>query len=198
MPRLFTGLEVPIAHRTALTLLQSGQPKGTRNIFRWIEPENFHITLRFIGNVSPRTADAIVEALDERDWQAPNIELSELKCFGGAKPTSIYAGIKANDSLNALAASQERLMQSLGLPPDTRRFTPHITIARCRGATADQVARYLSSQGEIFNLPPFRPHRFVLYSAREPQGGGPYRAEELFSFADSQTISHSYEETAIT
>ncbi|MEP0943302.1 MAG: 2'-5' RNA ligase family protein, partial [Rhizobiaceae bacterium] len=55
MPRLFTGLEVPAHIRAILSLKQAGIPK-----MRWIDPADFHITLRFIGDVSIRQADDIV------------------------------------------------------------------------------------------------------------------------------------------
>ena len=175
MPRLFTGLEIPASQRTALSLLQGGVPG-----MRWIEPSDFHITLRFIGNVSPRTADDIVEALSSRLWIAPEIRFSELSSFGGGTPTSVFARIVPDDALTNLSASQERLMQRIGLPCDPRRFTPHVTIARCRGVTPDKVARYLGQRGGFFTPPPFTPTRFVLYSARESVGGGPYRVEQAW------------------
>lgn len=177
MPRLFTGIEVPPAIRTTLSFLQT----GFKDV-RWIEPSDFHITLRFIGDVSPAMGDDIVDALSGRSWVAPTIQLDELKCFGGSTPKSIYASIAANDALSSLAASQERLMQQLGLPADSRRFTPHITVARCKGKAANAVAHYLGEHAGYFTPPPYIPTRFVLYSARESTGGGPYRVEEVFPF----------------
>ncbi|MDD9908310.1 MAG: RNA 2',3'-cyclic phosphodiesterase [Ahrensia sp.] len=177
MPRLFTGLEVPAILRTRLSFLQSGLDG-----VRWVEPGDFHITLRFIGDVSPRMADDICEALSGRDWTAPNIAPGELKAFGGSKPSSICVSISDDKKLQRLAASQERLMQCLGLPADSRKFKPHITLARCRGsAKSEQVARYLAQNGG-FSAPVFEPSRFVLYSARESSGGGPYHVEECWDF----------------
>ena len=89
-------------------------------------------------------------------------------------------------------------MQSLGLAADPRRFTPHVTIARCRGATSEQIARYLALQGGYFTTPPTKPSRFVLYSAREPQGGGPYRVEEVFSFTVNPLDPKAGEDYAVT
>jgi 2'-5' RNA ligase len=59
MPRLFTGLEIPSETALMLSMLRGGL-RGAR----WIDPENYHITLRFIGDIDDRTADEVVDALD--------------------------------------------------------------------------------------------------------------------------------------
>ena len=175
MPRLFTGLEVPAHIRAILSLKQAGTPQ-----MRWMDPADFHITLRFIGDVSARQANDIVETLSQRTWCQPEIHIGELKCFGGSKPSSVYASVLANETLVGLAASQERVMQQLGLPPDPRRFTPHITLGRCKKCSPEMIARYLSHNGEAWPGLSFRPTRFVLYSARESRGGGPYKIEHTW------------------
>ena len=58
MPRLFTALEIPSSIAFQLSLLRGGLPGA-----RWIDPENYHITLRFIGDIDPRTADEVGRAL---------------------------------------------------------------------------------------------------------------------------------------
>lgn len=175
MPRLFTGLEVPAHVRAILSLKQAGIPK-----MRWIDPADFHITLRFIGDVSIRQADDIVELLSQRSWSSPNIDIGELKCFGGSKPSSVYASVRADKALVDLAASQERALQRLGLPPDSRRFTPHVTVGRCKKCPPESIARYLSHHGEAWPGLTYVPTRFVLYSARESRGGGPYKIEHVW------------------
>lgn len=184
MPRLFTGLEIPPPLRTRLSFLQTGMDN-----VRWIEPGNFHITLRFIGDVGRRDAHMIVDALSSRSWVAPSVKLGELKAFGNSKPSSLYASVWDDERLTRLAAAHERLMQRLGLPPDGRRFTPHVTIARLRGGTKpESVARYLARNGG-FSAPAFEPARFVLYSARESTGGGPYVVEESWPLEHSDRMT---------
>ncbi|MGI9354074.1 MAG: RNA 2',3'-cyclic phosphodiesterase [Rhizobiaceae bacterium] len=181
MPRLFTGLEIPQMLRTRLSFLQSGL-----DTVRWVEPDDFHITLRFIGDVTPNDANAICEALSSRDWHTPKVTLGELKNFGNSKPSSIYASIKDDEGLSRLAASHERMMQQLGLPSYGRKFTPHVTIARCRNATKPlTVARYLAENGG-FSAPAFKPSRFMRYSARDSTGGGPYKVEETWDFVPDE------------
>lgn len=171
MPRLFTGLQIPQLQRTQLSLLQS----GLQNV-RWIEPSDMHITLRFIGDVSPSLAEEIAESLSSRSWCAPQVVLGELAAFGSKKPKSVHASVRLNQELSGLAAGHERLMQQIGLEPDGRKFTPHVTLARCRQVAIPKLAQWLASNGGFVSSP-FTPDRFVLYSARESTGGGPYVIE---------------------
>ena len=68
-------------------------------------------------------------------------------------------------------------MQRIGLPPEQRKYTPHVTLARLRGASERDVANYLSLRGG-FSTGPFPVDRFVLFSSRNSVGGGPYVVEE--------------------
>jgi len=174
MPRLFTGIELPQTQRTMLSLAQSGLPNA-----RWIEQEDMHITLRLMGDVERRRANDIVDALRAKSWNQPTIQLGELRAFGGSKPSSVHASIADDPILTRLQAAQETLICKLGLPEDHRKFTPHVTLARCRQATAEQVAHYLGQFGG-FSAPRFQPTSYVLYSAKESVGGGPYYVEERF------------------
>ena len=177
MPRLFLGLEIPPLQTQALAALQV----ALRDV-RWIEPSDFHVTLRFIGDVSPRAADDLVETIGARPRKAPRVALGELACFGGMKPRSLYASVARDDRLTALAEHLERLCRRLGHAPQTRRFTPHVTIARLNAATDTAgLARWLAAHG-AFRAEPFAAQRLALYSARDSVGGGPYRVEETFPF----------------
>lgn len=74
-------------------------------------------------------------------------------------------------------------MQRLGLPPDPRKFAPHVTVARLRGASPLAVADYIQSRGR-FHWGPIGIARFVLFSSRSGQGGGPYVIEETYPLGD--------------
>jgi 2'-5' RNA ligase len=86
--------------------------------------------------------------------------------------------------LMELQAEHERLLQRIGLEPEGRKFTPHVTVARLRDSTSHQVADYLSTRGH-FRAPVFEPERFVLYSSRDSVGGGPYVVEADYPFLES-------------
>ncbi|MEJ8476386.1 RNA 2',3'-cyclic phosphodiesterase [Roseibium algae] len=177
MPRLFTGLEIPSQTGLLLSMLQGGL-RGTR----WIDAENFHITLRFIGDIDDRTADEVAEALDRIRRDPIDIRLDGLGSFGNGKPHAVWARVQPNEQLAELQAEQERIIQRLGLPCERRKYTPHVTLGRCRTSSNEDVARWLSEHGD-FQASPFVAGRFVLFSAKASVGGGPYLVEEAYPLA---------------
>lgn len=171
MPRLFTALTLPDEVSMWLTGLRGGL-RGAR----WIDPENYHITLRFIGDVDHATADEVAHALDRVRRAPVTITLSGLGSFGSKKPHSVWARVEPTPELMELQAEHERLFQRLRLPPDRRRFTPHVTLARLRGTSAPDAAAWLSMRGGFY-APAFTADHFVLLTSRDSVGGGPYVEE---------------------
>jgi RNA 2',3'-cyclic 3'-phosphodiesterase len=174
LPRLFTGLELPEAVASQVALARGGVIGA-----RWLTPEDYHITLRFVGDVDARTARDIAETLGEIRRPAVSVRFEGLSWFGGDKPRAIVAKVKAEPTLVELQAEQERRLRRVGLPPETRKFTPHVTLARLRRVGPHAVADYLASRGALA-VDGFTAARFVLYSAREGWGGGPYVVEAAY------------------
>lgn len=183
MPRLFTALEIPRNAAMSLSLLRGGLPGA-----RWIDVENYHITLRFIGDIDGRTADEVVNRLDRIDRPEFQVNLTGIGSFGSKKPHSIWAGVSPSAEMNALQSEIERMCQRLGLPPDPRKFTPHVTLARLRHSRLDDVVHYLSGRGD-FRTSSFNVGRFVLMSSKESVGGGPYIVEEAFPLQEAWPVS---------
>ncbi|HEY8443142.1 MAG TPA: RNA 2',3'-cyclic phosphodiesterase [Xanthobacteraceae bacterium] len=177
MPRLFTGLELPAHIVEALSTLRGGLPGA-----RWIEPENYHITLRFIGEVDDTVAHEVASLL-ARVRRAPvELRLQDLHSFGGRKPRAVVARLAPTHELVELQAEHERMMQRVGLEPEGRKFSPHVTLARLRDSSSRQVADYLSLRAPL-HLPAFTVSRFVLFSSRMGGGGGPYVVEAAYPLA---------------
>ncbi|KGF67520.1 2'-5' RNA ligase [Hoeflea sp. BAL378] len=174
MPRLFTALEIPRDATMSLSLLRGGLPGA-----RWIDVENYHITLRFIGDIDAPTADELISAFDRIDRPSFPLSLSGMGSFGSKKPHSIWAGVSPSAELKALQAEIERICQRLGLGPDPRRFSPHVSLARLRNARVGDVVEYLGARGNFRTLP-FTVGRFVVMSSRDSVGGGPYVVEEAY------------------
>jgi RNA 2',3'-cyclic 3'-phosphodiesterase len=174
MPRLFTGLELPDAVAGQLALMRGGVVGA-----RWMEPGDYHITLRFIGDVDARTARDIDETLADIRRPKALVPFEGLSWFGGDKPRAIVAEVKTDPELMNLQAEQERCLRRIGLQPETRKYTPHVTLARLRNVRQASVASYLSERGGLF-IDPFEAERFVLYSARASLGGGPYVVEAAY------------------
>ncbi len=171
MPRLFTGLEIPESLGRSLAFLRGGLPGA-----KWIDVENHHITLRFIGDVDERTADEIAEELARVRRRRFEVRIEGVMAFGGKQPHSLVAKVAPSAPLAELQGEHERICQRLGLPAEPRRFTPHVTIARCKGSSHEAVAEWLALRGG-FSGGAFVAERFVLYSSRASRGGGPYVTE---------------------
>jgi 2'-5' RNA ligase len=174
MPRLFTGLEIPPDIAQSLSMLRGGLPGA-----RWIDPENYHVTLRFIGDVDDDVALEVVSLLGRVRRGPFELRLDGVMSFGSKKPRAVVATVSPSAALMEAHAEQERLMQRIGLAPEGRKYIPHVTLARLRDASNRDVADYLSARG-LFRTPAFAIERFVLFSSRASTGGGPYVVEESY------------------
>ena len=182
MIRLFTALGLPDDLRARLTALQGGIDRA-----RWVAPENMHITLRFIGEVADDRAHDIVAALDQIRTGCFPVTVSGTGRFGSADRTrALWAGVERSDALVALHQKIDRVLVDTGLPPDGRKFTPHVTLARfgggrdrSRDASAGRVLRWLEAQGGFFAMP-FEAREFILYESHLGRRGAAYAPVATF------------------
>lgn len=174
MPRLFTGLEIPAEVGQTLSNLRGCLPGA-----RWIDPENYHVTLRFIGDIDGASANEIAAMLWRVNRKPFEVTVQGLSSFGGRKPRAVVANIAPSRPLIELQAELERMMQRIGLDPEGRKFVPHVTLARLHDASSQDVADYLSVRG-YFPSRVFVAERFVLFSSRASTGGGPYVVEDAY------------------
>jgi 2'-5' RNA ligase len=174
MPRLFSGLEIPREISDRLAML-----KGGLDAVRWVEPENYHITLRFIGDVDGATAECFCEALARIRVKQFTLTLDGVGSFGRGHPRAVWAGVGQSVPLASLAHAHEQAALTAGLEPEGRKFHPHVTLARMNSGRASAVAKYLEYNG-AFLSPSFTATRFAVFSARESRGGGPYVVEQEF------------------
>lgn len=174
MPRLFTGIAVPepIAHE--LSFFRGGLPGA-----RWLTPEDYHITLRFIGDIGVPLANEIADGLETIRGRKMQVTMRSLGTFGGDRPRAVIAVVTPTDALLGLQADHERLVRRIGAPPDTRKFLPHVTLARLRRVSPESVATCIGSLS-VFRPLVFESESFVLYSSRDSTGGGPYRIESVY------------------
>ncbi len=171
MPRLFTALEVPAAVAQNLSMLRGGLPGA-----RWIEPSDYHVTLRFLGDIDDAQAHDVALELDSIRRPPISVTIESLSAFGGSRPRAIVALVRSTNELEALQADHERAARRAGLSPEPRKFTPHVTLARLRSSGSFGVAEYLTTRG-LFTQRSYDIDRFLLYSSRASTGGGPYLVE---------------------
>ena len=177
MPRLFTGIEIPADLGEHLALLRGGLAGA-----RWISPENYHLTLRFIGDVDMVVAEDAAESLSRIRRAGFPLRFTGIGALGTRKHHAVVAHVEPSPPLLELQAEHERILQRIGLPAEGRKYTPHVTLARLRGGNALAIAEYLTLRGGFFSGT-FSVDRFVLFSARNSVGGGPYVVEEAYDLA---------------
>lgn len=178
MPRLFAALQLPPDVAFDLECLRGGIDGA-----RWIDREAYHLTLRFIGDVDNRTAGELQYALSAIDGAPFELVIRGVGAFGGAKPRAVWAGIRQSDALMSLQAHCESACRRIGLAPEGRQFSPHITLARLKNgrASSDAVQSFIGRHA-LYESRPFEVTEFVLMSSRPSRGGGPYVVEERYPF----------------
>src|SRR5207302_6133134 len=127
-------------------------------------------------------AREIALLLDQVNRRGFELRFDGLASFGGRRPRAVIAAVVPISPLIELQAEHERLMQRVGLDPEGRKFTPHVTLARLRDASNQDVADYLSVRG-YFPTRVFTASRFVLFSSRASTGGGPYVVEDSYALS---------------
>jgi len=99
-----------------------------------VKPQNIHLTVRFLGDIFPPMVDAIYEEMKQVSFTPFTIELRGLGAFPKLSyPRVVWAGIrKGADELTDVFEQLEPRLRGLGFKPDTKGFSPHLTIARVR------------------------------------------------------------------
>src|SRR5260370_41356722 len=109
MPRLFTALEIPSEIVQSMARLRGGLPGA-----RWVEPENYHLTLRFIGDVDDALAEEIADLLSKVERPAVDLRIDGLDSLGVNRPRAGVPARSAAAELVELQADHERIMQRVG------------------------------------------------------------------------------------
>ena len=164
MLRLFVGIDLPPELKLRVSLLASGLPSA-----RWVDAGNYHVTIRFIGEVDEGMAGDIDTALLRIRAPRFAITLAGLGTFGDRQ---LYVAVERNEALTFLRDKVESAMVRLGLEPEGRRFTPHVTLARLKGADG-KLEAYLLEHG-LFRAKPFDVRHFSLVASYATKSGSIY------------------------
>jgi RNA 2',3'-cyclic 3'-phosphodiesterase len=190
--RLFVALEIPCAVRDNLTALmnelRAADASSSKNKARWVRPENLHVTLKFIGNVDAGKLDAIRAALAEVcSGSAVELRFRGLGFFPNEKrPRVLWAGIEASSNLAPLAASIDARLEKVGIPRETREYSPHLSLARFDppGISERLHAAVQESVGREFGA--VRTGEFHLFESKTRPTGAEYTRLASFSFAGAE------------
>ena len=172
--RLFVAIGIPERLAPLLNTLQSGVPGA-----RWVKPENFHLTLAFIGEVDGGLAQDIDTALLRIHGHKFEISLAGVGHFSdGNFARALYVPAGDNPALAGLQQKIDGALTRIGVRRDRKKYLPHVTLARFanKTETGHHFAQFLASHS-LFKCPPFTVETFALYSSMVGKAGSIYRVE---------------------
>lgn len=168
MLRLFVGIGFPPELKLRLSLLCSGIPG-----VKWVDPGNFHLTLRFIGEIAEDIAADVDDALSRLRARRFMLQIAGTGVFGGGTPHSLWAGVERTPELAGLRDKVEQTLIRIGLPPEPRKFAPHVTLARLRNPPLDKLGEFLAAHAQ-FRAAPLAVESFSLIASFQTKAGSVY------------------------
>ena len=171
--RAFFGLPVPEPQREVLAQFIAACAQLAPEV-RWTPKENLHLTIRFVGNVERAVVEAVADSLAQRPLAAFEMELGNVGTFGrGRAARVVWLGLRAGaDAAVALVVQVEEECLRAGLPPESRPYQAHLTLARARS----RIGARLPELPGMPHIEPWRADRLVLYSSRLTKAGAVYEA----------------------
>lgn len=147
-------LAFDIENNTVLNKLATAQSQlvKTGADLKLVEPQNIHITIRFLGNITPEMSEMIFNEMKKSKFTPFNVQIKGLGAFPNPHYSRvIWAGI--TDGANQLKSVFDQLeprLRSLGFSPDSKGFSPHLTIARVRsGRNKQQLAQFVTENEDF-------------------------------------------------
>ena len=181
MARLFIGLPAEEALQERLQSLSF--PESA--FLRQTPPEEFHVTLHFLGETSEDQCDRLRTALNDVTCAAFELSLTTAGSFGGrGRPEILWVGLQANPQLLALHAIIAACLRSLELPVETRPYAPHLTVGRMKKASPG-VAEEFQRVNATFHTA-HQVERFCLYSSNPNSPSDRYTIMESYSLPSSR------------
>lgn len=173
--RLF--IAIPLPDSVIQQLIELQQPIDG---VRWQNRNQFHITLKFLGETDPERVSGLQQSLEKIDLPAFSITLSGFGYFPkGKQPRVLWAGIRKNESLAQLHQRVEKSCTALGFDAENRPFKPHITLARVDGTSRRDVMSFIN-QHKKFRMPEVPVDEFVLYESKlHPKGAKHIRKDTI-------------------
>jgi 2'-5' RNA ligase len=176
MYRLFIATDFPDEIKEGLSSLCYGLPGA-----KWVDMAQVHLTFRFIGEVDGGVFRDIKSVLEDVEAERFSLQIKGVGCFPPRKaPRVLWAGVAKSDLMLHLKKKIDSQLMRLGIEPEKRKFSPHITLARFRQKPSiTRVADYLSGNG-LFSLPEFSVSEFHLYSSTLTPKGAIHQIEASY------------------
>lgn len=183
--RAFIAIEIPNQIQQAIHKATSNLRSELGAAIRWVSPENIHLTLKFLGDISPAQVDALTSTLRAQADSVPafDVEVGGLGSFPDVKRAHVlWVGLESPAELAALSRGIESACARLGYEPEKRGFSPHLTIGRVRqdvSAADTQKIRRALEAATIDSLGAVRVDSVHLFKSDLKRNGAVYT--KLFS-----------------
>ncbi|HVU31979.1 MAG TPA: RNA 2',3'-cyclic phosphodiesterase [Opitutaceae bacterium] len=177
--RMFIALTLPDAVRETLLMLRTRLGGIT-----WTSPEQWHVTLRFLGDVARARTQLLIDRLAAIRVEPFILPVEGVGTFPPNRPPRV-AWVGTGSGHPRLFQLRQRIDDAIlacGLDVDLRTFHPHVTIARCTGQGAAAIARWAHAHRE-FAAPPFRVDAFDLYASDLRPSGAVHTLRQRFLLA---------------
>ena len=145
--RSFIAIELPDELKVGLSHLQDRLKLGKQSSVKWVNLRSIHLTLKFLGNITVDRISDITRVMEEATQGIPpfRLEVKELGAFPNLRRVQVvWVGVNGEvDKLGRLQQRIESNLVHLGFAPESRPFTPHLTLARLRDrASLDERQRF--------------------------------------------------------
>ena len=180
MARLFVAIDLPDKIKTALQQCQPQLQAGLRNTQR----DQLHLTLHFLGESS---VDAVVAALQSVPVDQFSLTIADVGRFETTDGGSIlWAGLRPSVELTQLHQAISAALLPTGFNPETRPYSPHITLSRCApGVSVDIIQTFLKAHAKL-SQPPINVDQLSLYSSVLTPSGPEYKLETPDKMIDTK------------
>ena len=183
--RLFVALQIPSSVRENLAALIQ-EMRSIAPELKWVRPENLHVTLKFLGETPPEKLDALRDTLAAaRSAQPLHLRFHGVGFFPNDKrPRVFWAGLTSSPDLAPLAHEIDLATAALGFPPETRAFTPHLTLARFnQPAISPQQLHAAAENSATREFGTLNTATFHLVRSQLKPTGAEYTTLQSFPFA---------------
>ena len=160
MYRLFIAIELPHEIKERLRMICCGLPGA-----KWFDEDQMHLTLRFIGEVDGGVMQDILGELATVNAELFDVELKGIGFFPPRQaPQQLWVGVEPNERLTRLHSRIEAALRKAGVEKESRKFHPHVTLARLKGVRSARIGDYLAAYS-MFQAGPFTVTEFSLLSS---------------------------------
>lgn len=186
--RAFVAIELPSSVKSALSQLQDNLKRSEHASVKWVNTGSIHLTLKFLGNIATETIPELTRVISEaaRGITPFHLELGEMGVFPNLRaPRVVWVGLRGETAtLSVLQENIESALIPLGFPPESRAFSPHLTLGRVREKASPGERRSLGqavASSKVASMEPFPVDSVSLMRSTLTREGAVY--SRLYSVA---------------